>query len=148
MGIEGWLTQNWFDLLSAVGIVASLLFTAVSLHSETKTRRVANLLALTQNHRELWRGFYQNADLTRVWDSLADTQVNPPTLAEQEFVNVVIHHLSSVYRATRYDLTVKPEGMARDVRAFFSLPIPKDVWERMKSFHDADFVTFVENCLK
>ena len=47
MGIWGWLAENSFNLLSAVGIIGGLCFTAHSLRSETKTRRIANLLALT-----------------------------------------------------------------------------------------------------
>jgi len=44
--MEGMWT-HWLDLLNAVGVVASLLFTAFSIREETKTRRVGNLLTLT-----------------------------------------------------------------------------------------------------
>lgn len=130
-----------------MGIVGSLLFTAISLHSETKTRRVANLLTLTQNHRELWRGFDQNPELHRVFDGDADTQDMPPTRAEEVFINLVIQHLASVYRAAQSDLTIKPKGLQRDVRMFFSLPIPNHVWQKMREFHDEDFANFVTHCL-
>jgi hypothetical protein len=44
MGDMGqWISENWFNLFSAVGIIGSLWFTAVSLRSDTKTRRIANL---------------------------------------------------------------------------------------------------------
>lgn len=42
---------------------------------------------------------------------------------------------------------VKLEGMQKDIKAFFSLPIPKAVWEQVKPFQDEDFVEFVENSL-
>jgi hypothetical protein len=60
--MEQWFSEHWFDLFSTVGIVGSLWFTATALHSETKTRRIANFLAVTANYREIWKEF-----LTRVW---------------------------------------------------------------------------------
>ena len=45
MGSLHWLAQNWFTLLNAIGVVGGLLFTGHSLRSETKTRRIANLLS-------------------------------------------------------------------------------------------------------
>ncbi len=53
MGILRWLAENWFTLLNVIGIVGGLFFTGHSLRSETKTRRVANLLSLTQAHRDI-----------------------------------------------------------------------------------------------
>ncbi len=38
-------------------------------------------------------------------------------------------------------------GMRDDVRTFFSFPIPRLVWNRVKSFQDPDFVAFVDSCL-
>ena len=52
--MEAWILQNWFNVLSAIGIVASLMFTAVSVRAGTETQRISNLLLLTQNHRKLW----------------------------------------------------------------------------------------------
>lgn len=143
----GWVTKNWFDLLSTIGIVSGLVFTAVSLRLETKTRRVANLLTLTQNHRELWKAFYRNVDLSRILDASADIKSLAVNRGEEIYVNVVIQHLACVYRALKYDLTIKPEGIRRDVRGFFSLPIPSMVWNKIKPLQDKDFVKFVEACL-
>ena len=64
--MEAWFSENWFNLFSAVGIIGGLLFTAVSLRSETKTRRISNLLTLTQNHRELWAEMFRRPGLERV----------------------------------------------------------------------------------
>ena len=46
------------------------------------------------------------------------------------------------------DLTFNPEGVERDIQAFFSLPVPKEVWNKFKEFQNADFVKFVESALK
>jgi hypothetical protein len=42
---------------------------------------------------------------------------------------------------------VKIQGLQKDIRDFFMLPIPKAVWEKIKPFQDGDFIVFVESCL-
>jgi hypothetical protein len=148
MKIGDLFSQNWFNLLSAIGIVGGLYFTAASFHSETKTRRIANLLILTQNHQRLWQDFNQHPELARVLDSTADVLSEPVSRVEEAFVNMTIQHLSSVYQTMKSDLTFNPEGIERDIQAFFSLPVPKAVWDKFKEFQNADFVKFVESALK
>ncbi len=146
MGIWGWLANNSFNLLSAVGVIGSLWFTAISLRSETKTRRIANLLSITANHRELWKVYLTDKELARVRDASANTGKQPVTEAERIFVNFVIQHLSTVYYAMNDELLVKVEGMRRDIAQFLSLPIPREVWEKIKVLQNDDFVAFVEAC--
>ena len=146
MGIGEWILQNWFNLFSAIGIIAGLWFTAFSLRSETKTRRVANLLSITANHREIWKEFLNNPKLARVRDAAADTVKQPVTDAERVFVNLVIQHINSVYYAMNDQLVVKYEGLRRDIAQFFSLPIPQAVWGRMKVFQNGALVQFIEEC--
>ena len=148
MEIGGWVSQNWFNLFSAIGIIASLWFTAFSLRSDTKTRQIANLLTITANHREVWGEFLSNDKLARVCDATADQARQPVTDAEEMFVNTVIVHINSVYYAMSGQLVVKYEGLRRDVAYFFSLPIPKSVWEKTKQFQNYDFVKFVEDAMK
>lgn len=146
MGIGEWTSQNWFNLLSAVGIIGGLGFTAHSLRSETKTRRVANLLTITSNHREIWKVFLGDKELARVRDPLADTTKQPVTDAERVFVTFVILHMSSVFHAMSDQLVVKVEGLRRDIAQFLSLPIPREVWDKIKVLQNDDFVAFVESC--
>lgn len=142
-----WVAENWFNLLSAIGIVASLLFTAISLRSETRTRRVGNLLTLTHNHRELWSELFERPNLKRVLEAKPDLSKRPITLDEDVYVNMLIQHLGSAFQALRNGLTIKPEGLKEDVRRFFSLPIPRAIWEKLKVFQNDEFVQFVEHCL-
>jgi hypothetical protein len=146
MGFWDWFSNNAFDLISAIGVIASLCFTAVSLRSETKTRRISNLLSVTANHREVWKVFLTRPDLGRVRDASVNTAVQPITDAERIFVNMVIQHVNSVYQAMNDQLVVKMEGLRRDVAQFFSLPIPRDVWEKVKVSQNDEFVAFVESC--
>jgi len=141
-----WIVENWFTALSAIGVVGGLYFTAVSLRSETKTRKIANLLAMTANHREVWKEIFHSPELARVVDSSADVAKQSITPEEQAFVNMVVLHISSVYETLKDELVIKQEGLRRDVGLFFSLPIPRAVWEKTKLFQNQDFVAFVEKC--
>jgi len=145
MGVEEWISQNWFDLFSSVGITGGLWFTAVSLHSETKTRRIANLLTITANYRDVWKEFFRSPELARVIDPLADVARQPVTPSEEFFVNMVISHTSSVYEALKDELMTKQEGLRRDVGSFFSLPVPKAVWTKSKLLQNRDFTAFIES---
>jgi hypothetical protein len=143
-----WLTENWFNLFSSVGIIGGLWFTAVSLHSETKTRRVANLLTITANYREVWKEFFGTRELVRVIDPTANPAKKPVTLAEEFFVNMVISHTSSVYEALKDELLTKQDGLRRDVKSFFSLPVPKAIWNNTKLLQNLDFAAFIDSSLK
>ena len=146
MGGLRWIAENWVTALNAVGVVGGLFFTASSFRSETKTRRIANLLTITRNHREIWADFYRNRELTRVLDATADLAKRPITRDEEIFANLVILHLSSVFYALKDELVTHQEGLRRDVSSFLSLPIPLAVWERNKVLQNDAFVTFVEQC--
>jgi hypothetical protein len=141
-----WMVENWMTVLNAVGVIGGLFLTARALRSETKTRRIANLLTVTRNHRELWKEFFEHPELARVLDASVDLAKRPITPGEQKFVNMVVNHISSVYESLKDELVTKQEGLRQDVRSFFSLPLPKAVWEKTKMFQNEDFVKFVESC--
>lgn len=146
MGFSRWITENWFVILQSAGIIGGLLFTALSLRSETKTRRVSNLLKITENHRKLWTEVMRHPELHRILDERADIRHREVTREEEVFINFVIFHLNSVYYARKSGLVFKLEGLRRDISSFFSLPIPKAVWERTKLLQNDDFVAFVDAC--
>lgn len=145
--MTGWLLTNWFTLLNAVGVIGGLFFTAFSLHSQNQTRRIANLLTITANHREVWKEYSHNSQLKRVLDASVNLIKQPVTPEEEVFVNSVLLHISSVYYAMRDELVIKLEGLRRDVSQFLSLPIPRAIWEKSKLVQNDDFVAFVESCL-
>jgi hypothetical protein len=43
---------------------------------------------------------------------------------------------------------VKYEGLQRDVKEFFALPIPRMIWGKIAALQDADFNKFIEAALK
>jgi len=149
MGDMGqWFTENWFNLFSSLGIIGGLLFTAVSFHSETKTRRIANLLTITANYREIWEELFHSPELARVIDPKADLAKQPVTPQEYLFVGQVISHINSVFYATNDELVIEWEGLRRDVAQFLSLPIPKAVWIKTKLLQNQDFAAFIESSLE
>jgi hypothetical protein len=148
MEIVEWISQNWFSLFSSLGIIGGLWFTAVSLRSETKTRRIANLLTITANYREIWKELFHSPELARVIDPNADVAKQPVTPQEELFVGQVISHINSVFYATNDDLVIEWEGLRRDVAQFLSLPIPKAVWIKTKLLQNQNFAAFIDSSLK
>jgi hypothetical protein len=146
MGIGEWISHSWFDLFSTVGIIGSFWVAIFTLHDEAKTRRISNLLTITANHREIWKEYLNNPKLARVRDATADTAKQPVTDAERIFITMVISHISNIYYATNEQLTVKLEGLRRDIARFLSLPIPREVWDKIKAVQNDDFAAFVESC--
>lgn len=143
-----WVVENWFEFLSALGIIGGLIFTAVSLRSETKTRRIANFLTITGNYREIWKEFLNQPKLARVLDASANVTKQPVTPEEELFVNMVILHVSTTYYAMNDELLMKLEGARRDIGQFFALPVPKAVWFKTKPLQNQDFAAFIESSLR
>ena len=142
-----WLIEHSQMILEPVGIVGSLLFTGISLRTETRARRVQNILTITSAHRDIWRELYDRPNLGRILKSHVDVEKHPPTEAETLFIRFVILHLSSVYWAIRADEILEPKGTQLDVQLFFSLPIPHSIWQEYKVFQDRDFVAWVEDAV-
>ena len=154
MGNVQWLMEHWGTALNAIGIVGglffsatSLLITAVSLRSDRKTRQVSNLLTMTANHREVWSLLFNHPELARVLDKSINFAAKPITTGEREFVTMVILHVSSVFEALKDDLLDRQQGLRVDVCSFFSLPIPRAIWNEIKKFQNDDFVHFINSCL-
>jgi len=145
MGVLTWINDN-FTLIETVGIVGSLLLGAAALRLDEKTRRIGNLMAITKGHREIWSQLYERPELARVIDVGADVEQADITREEELFIWFLILHLNSVYQALKNGVLLNLEGMNKDVGWFFSLPLPRAIWERAKLMQDADFVRFVEYC--
>ena len=139
-----WLALHWFDLVQTVGIVGGLAFTGYALQRDEQSRKIANLIAIKQQHQDIWREFYDQPALARVLEAKADVGNHPISDIERIFVNFVILHLATVYQAMKEGTFVTIEGLQADIHGFFSLPIPHAVWERTKPLQDRDFVRFVE----
>jgi|ERR1051325_5134739 hypothetical protein len=148
MGVLHWFEQNGSVLLQNVGIIGGLIFTALSLRIDASVRRVSNLMTLTHYHRDIWTRLYTRPELSRVLKEKPNLERFPINHAEELFVTLLILHLNTAYEAMKHRMFVQPEGLRRDIISFFSLPIPKTVWENNKQLQNKDFVRFVESCLR
>jgi hypothetical protein len=53
-----------------------------------------------------------------------------------------------VYEALKDDLLIQQENLRRDVKSFFSLPVPHAVWTKTKLLQNHDFAEFIESSLR
>jgi hypothetical protein len=148
MGAIAWISTNWFELLQSIGIVTGLFFTAYAKRMDATARRISNFLAITERHQTLWNQLHERPELGRILDENAALDRTPISLHEERFVILVIIHVDSVHRAMNVKMFPAIEGWQKDVKEFFSLPIPKMVWEKVKHLHDRDFVGFVESSME
>ena len=142
-----WIGSHVFDLLSAVGIIAGLAFTTASYRENTRSRRLTNLVRLTEQHRDIWEESQNNPKVARIRDPKADLYTKPVTAEEAQFVMLLMFHLHCWYRAIQGKEVSSLDGLEKDIRNFFSRPIPRHVWEDRKSFFDRDFRQFVDELL-
>ena len=147
MGFLHWVNNSWFDLVQTVGIIASLVYPAAIYRADAKSRRSDNLMKLTEQHRELWDELEQRPSLKRILDTNLDLRKDPVTPEEERYIGKHILRLNSAFHAIKDGVFTEPEGLVKDVRRFFSRPIAKVVWERMKPMQDSALVSFVEACL-
>src|SRR5690349_8307397 len=127
-----WIGQHWFGLLQTGGVTASLVFTGFALLLDARSRRAGNLILLTERHRNLWERMYTCPELARILDPAADVKRAPATAEEELFVIFVILHLNDSYYVVQASLFEKPRGLRKDIRLFFSLPIPRMVWKSVR----------------
>ncbi len=139
-----WIREHGFDLLGSVGLVASLGFTAFSFRKDESSRRIGNLLALTAAHRDIWTQLLVRPELARILEPNADLVLKPVTNEEALFVTFLVLHLNATWQAMEAGVFRTRQAIARDIRWFFSRPVPKSVWEKSKAFQDPAFVRFVE----
>src|SRR5947209_6576376 len=139
-----WSENIWLDVIQTTVLAGALILIGAGLFLEARARRVANLIQLTQAHRELWEGMYADPALSRILDRTADLGKMSLKPEEEMFVVFVILHLSSTYYAMRSGLFQRPHGLQKDIKSFFSLPIPRAVWLKVKNLQEPAFMEFVE----
>lgn len=143
MELIHFITSHGIDSLGTFAIIASLLFTAFEVRHLERAQRITNLLTLTKHHREIWTQVLDRPELSRILDPKADLKETPVTTEESLFVTFAILHLQAAFRASEAKMLIPPDALSKDIAWFFSLPIPKAVWQRTKSMQDGDFLHFV-----
>ena len=147
VGLYSWVEGNWFNIVQTAGIVGSLCLAAAAANREAKASEIENLLTISNHHREVWKGVYERRELERIFRADIGIQPNPVTVAEEEFINLVVVHFQTTWFVTKTGGIITFKELAGDARAFFSLPLPRAVWEKTKEFRNPKFVRFVERAL-
>jgi hypothetical protein len=146
--VSSWIDQNWFSFLQSVGIVGSLLLTATALRRDSRSRRASDLLNLLEQHRQLWGEIHRRPELVRILSKEVDLVAQPISLAEEEFINLIVVHYHTGWMLARAGTGNNVAALAADIRGLFSLPLPKAVWRQTKDRRDQDFARFVDSSLE
>ena len=141
------LAVHWFDLLQTISLLVGLFATAHSIREGTRSLKVQNALALTSAHRDIWKMLHDHPQLQRVLRHDVNFRKHPPTVEEEIFVQMLILHLRTAIRARKADLEFGEENIQKDIRQFFSLPIPRAIWKSARKFQGKDFQDFVDEAL-
>lgn len=142
--IMRWIAVHGKDTLEATGIISGLFFTAVSFRDHAKERRISNLMSIAESHRALWLQVTRSPELVRILRDDVALESSPITPAEERFVHLLIIHLFVTFEAVQSGTLSEIHGLKRDVRDFFSHPIPKEVWSWSRQFQEAKFRAFVD----
>jgi hypothetical protein len=148
MDAWSWLSHQWLNLLQGIGIIGSLVFTAMALRQGGTSLRLNALLNLTEQHRELWSTIHTDPELVRVLKPEVDLLASPVSPLEEEFLNLVMVHFQTGWEMVRTGKLISAEAYERDIREFLRLPIPREVWMRTRDHRDPSFVEYVELRLK
>ncbi len=153
-GFSPWVEANWFNLIQTVGIVGGLWMNAEASNREAKSRNrdakakeVDNILTLAEHHGNLWSQIEENPRLQRVLSRRVDASKNPVTLTEEVFINKAFVQYLTGWRIVEIGGITTLKELTLDVRWFFTLPLPRAVWEESKGFKNPDFVRFVDRAI-
>jgi len=147
MELLHFVLERHFDFLAYGLLVASLLLNAAEVRHLAKAQRVGNHLNLTRDHRQIWSQLFASPELSRVLDPSPNLDANPISVQEHFFVTFAILHLHAVFKARQEKMFGSLQAMNRDVKSFFSLPIPRQVWIDSREFQEPEFAEFVEGIL-
>jgi hypothetical protein len=149
-----WFRDNWPSAIGAAGIIGglvftgtNLLFTAASFRADAKNRLITNLLALDERHRALWSEVKQRPELRRILSENVDLASQPLTPEEDVSMWQILQQFETGWRVEKILNRGELKSLARDAAEFFSLPLPRAVWDKEKSFRNPKFVRFVEQAL-
>jgi len=143
-----WLAGNWFNFIQTLGIMGGFVVAVVTMRRETRSRQFGDYLTVIQQHRELWGEAHRRSDLSRLFHLDVDLVATPVTVAEEEYLNLVIDHFHTGWLLARSGVVLRMDVLEADARAFFRLPLPRRAWEMTRGRRNPHFVRFVEEALK
>jgi hypothetical protein len=147
VALSSWGEANWFSVIQTAGIMGSLWLAMSAARQEAKAKEIDNLLTIAEHHCELWGDVHKKRELDRIFQTTCDGLAPGLTVAEEEFINLAIVHYLTGWRIAKSGGLTSLKELGADVRGFFSLPLPRAVWEKTKNYRNRHFVKFVGNAL-
>jgi len=139
---------DWFTLVQSVGIIFSILISALAFSRETRTKKVSNYLQLVQFHRDIWKLTLEYPQLNRVRKHNVDLLKEPPTSEERQFLSFIFLHITCTFELQNSNSLSKIERLEYDVNQLLSYPIVRHFWEENKRFYNEAFVRFVDGAAR
>lgn len=140
MGFTEFTSEYWDEIV----LVATLLYTALTLRRDARIGTAETILKITAQHRELALTIMSGAKLAALLDRKRDLAAQPVTDEEERTVGFLLNHLRATFYAQKAGIYVQPAGLAEDLRSFFSHAGARAVWDKSKKGHEPKFVAFVE----
>ena len=152
---SSWVDGN-FNLIQSVGIIGGLMTASIALFAnaaasnrDAKAKERDNILTLSEHHRNLWWGeISKNQKLLRIFQTDVDVLKEPATLLEEVYLNETFAQYLTGWRIAKAEGLTTLNELAIDVKWFFSLPLPRVVWEKSKKYRNRRFVQFVKEALE
>lgn len=145
---EGWVTfENILLAVQSVAICISLIFTALSYRKNSKLKSIQFEKDITNQHREVWSKLIESNKLNRVQKEDVDLECDPVTEEEKQFVVLAVQHFSLSFKADKIGIKKLSQEAKKDMAEFLSLPIPKSVWYRIRSYQDDPFRKMIDKNL-
>lgn len=133
--------------LIVVVIGASL--TIIQITRNVTANRIANLLAVTKNHREIWSMLMDRDELHEIMmTSSKIRKANELSTEQRLFLNFLLLHMAAAFASTRSGLLTRNKSVSTDVGELMSLPAPFAFWSEQKRFHHKPFARFVDRSIK
>jgi hypothetical protein len=109
-----------------------------------RVRRAQTAMEITKHHREIWMYYDEHPEIHTLFDRDRDMIARPLTGQEAHFVTFLLNHIRVTFYDRNAGIYVQPQALNLDIRMTFSYPGPRDVWRRVKKYHDAKFVAFID----
>jgi hypothetical protein len=137
-----------FQLIQLSLIVGGLLFTVIQLRRTAKAARVANLLALTKNHRELWSILLNDPQLRQILFSTREVGSTHDLSSEERLlVNFFLLHMATSFELQRARMITRNRATAADMADIICLPAFRVVWQEHSRYHPRRFQRYIERAI-
>lgn len=139
---------DWIGLIvNTLGLTSGLVmlwFTRRTVQALLSQLRSQSSHQIVEAHKSLYMPIVSNPDLSRIVSG------GEPTKFQQRMLgSMMINHAGRIFAEFKHKIR-SPGDMARfqtDMRDMFTLGLVASRWPEVKTFHDADFMAFVDAAL-